>query len=75
MGISGGIFKQCNGHSGSTRSGEFYCGWGTTDFSKRTMLYGDILVVLNRCVPNLYYKYYIKLNINILEMENNKSVL
>jgi len=39
------------------------------------MLYGDILVVLNLCVPNLYYKYYIKLNINILEMENDKGVL
>ena len=39
------------------------------------MLYGDILVVLNLCVLSLYYKYYIKFNINILEMENDKYVL
>jgi hypothetical protein len=75
MGISDRIFKHGDGHSSSTRSGEFLSGWGTTDFSKRTMLHGDILVVLNLCVPKLYYKYYIKFNINILEMENKKGVL
>lgn len=75
MGISSGIFKHGNGHSSSTRYGEFLSGWVTTDFSKRTTLYGDILLFLNLCVPNLYYKYYTKFNINILEMENDKGVL
>jgi len=54
---------------------ELLSGWGTTGFSKRTNLRGDILVVLNLCVPNLYYKYYIKFNINVLETENGKGVL
>jgi len=73
MGISGGIFKHCSRHSSSTRSGEFISGCGTIDFSKRTF-YGDILVVLNPCATNLYYKYYMKLNIKILEIENDKGV-